>query len=172
MKKITLLLVAAVFAIGIQSCSTDEIGIEEETKQELSSKKLTSNNLLEGPTSYCPIFVVFTDAISPSERDQIRFLHKISEVGFGDFTYTTTECYNVEIWNVDCSKILLPYNTDYQSVENTTAIYTARTNSDANAEDDEDSPIDSLNSSNYIYLEGNVTDCVDVLERIIYESSF
>ncbi|WP_299314140.1 hypothetical protein [uncultured Aquimarina sp.] len=74
MKKITLLLVAAVFAIGIQSCSTDEIGIEEETLQENPAMKrsdIISNGL-------CPdcIIVLFPNQTPENQRNKFRNLMK------------------------------------------------------------------------------------------------
>ncbi|WP_299210950.1 hypothetical protein [uncultured Aquimarina sp.] len=126
--------------------------------------------MLEGSTSYCDLFVIFTNAMSSYERDVFRFQHRNATEGFGDFTSITSECGYIEIWRVDCTK--LPREYDGGTVEGSTAVYKATNQEDELNDDDDNSPYDSLNPSNYIYLEGNFTDCVDVLERIIYESSF
>ncbi|AXT50794.1 hypothetical protein D1818_08105 [Aquimarina sp. BL5] len=165
MKKITLLLVAAVFAIGIQSCSTDEIGIEEEALQENPEMKF--NNMIEGPTSYCDLFVMYPSTMSSYDRDVFRFQHINTTESFGNFTYVTTECSDIEIWNVDCSKIPTQYNGN--SVEGSTAVYQGKNPEDSAVDDDDNSPIDSSNPSNYIYLEGNIMDCNTILQLINHQ---
>ncbi|WP_299257127.1 hypothetical protein [uncultured Aquimarina sp.] len=159
MKKITLLVVTAVFAIGIQSCSTDEIGIEEVTLQELLSKKLTSNNSLEGPTSYCKIFAVFPSTTSSNERDVIRFQHMNSTESFGFFTFKATECQFIEIWRVDCSKIPREYGDG--TVEGSTIVYNTRNGSDVDTEDGDVSAFEILDT--YTDLESLISGCMTIM---------
>ncbi|WP_299257131.1 hypothetical protein [uncultured Aquimarina sp.] len=88
MKKIKLLVVAAVFTIGIQSCSTDEIGIEEENIIEengLSKRQSiiinnNDNNIPDGPIRkvylYYPPDMSFQDRLDYFEyfRENVLFI--------------------------------------------------------------------------------------------------
>ncbi|WP_299210941.1 hypothetical protein [uncultured Aquimarina sp.] len=78
MKKITLLLVAAVFAIGIQSCSTDEIGIEEENliKQENVEMKATFNTLNADCEDCMSVF--YSESMNFEEISESRSLMRLN----------------------------------------------------------------------------------------------
>ncbi|WP_298546760.1 hypothetical protein [uncultured Aquimarina sp.] len=102
MKKITLLLVAAVFAIGIQSCSTDEIGIEEETiieENSLSKRQsiiIINNDIPDGPIRrvylYYPPDLSLQDRLDYFEYFKENILHIT-------FRYLNDGCENVDVFD-------------------------------------------------------------------------
>ncbi|WP_298312401.1 hypothetical protein [uncultured Aquimarina sp.] len=103
MKKITLLLVAAVFAIGIQSCSTDEIGIEEEALQEnLVMKRfntllnpLQHDDIPDGPIR--KVFLYYPPDMSLQDRlDYFEYFKE--NVLFITLTHLNDGCENVDFF--------------------------------------------------------------------------
>ncbi|GAA0733131.1 hypothetical protein GCM10009430_47030 [Aquimarina litoralis] len=97
MRKIALLLVAAVFVIGIQSCSTEEIGIEEETNQELLD--LQKRGSLGGTFSVRPLYVYYPANFTA--QDRLNFKDSLEKMVFGSIlAYTNHDCPNVDIWYV------------------------------------------------------------------------
>lgn len=101
MKKITLLLVAAVFAIGIQSCSTEEIGIEEETiieENSLSKRQsiIINNDIPDGPIRrvylYYPPDLSLQDRLDYFEYFKENVLHIT-------FRYLNDGCENVDVFD-------------------------------------------------------------------------
>ncbi|MGY3795060.1 hypothetical protein [Aquimarina sp. 433] len=96
MKKITLLLVAAVFAIGIQSCSTEEevlleekVNPKEQQKSLIGLPKLSQNYM----------YVFFSESISEDKRLELKNLLR-KRVYSTLLTYLDKSCSEMETWDV------------------------------------------------------------------------
>lgn len=122
MKKITLLLVAAVFAIGIQSCSTDDkpeqIGdvIPENAlnsnelfgKQNSLSKALGSGNI--DATCFTKIYVVFPKNSTAQDRmDYLEFSQGKKGTYSIIFASTVAYCAGIYEWYVPCNELPTSY---------------------------------------------------------------
>ena len=112
MKKSALLILAAIFVIGIQSCSTDEH--EEISPENLTITKAESSNNKIG-TFQCREYVyVYFGNMSSTERN--NFLKNAEVEWFdGDQIFTVpSSCPDIEIWHVPCDRIASggPKNTE------------------------------------------------------------
>ena len=115
MKKITLLLVAAVFAIGIQSCSTEETVLEEEV-QINQIENVEKIPFLEG----CNFFVRYPRHWTPEDRED--FITYATENIFSSvFVFYEDDCYEVDEWRVPCDELYKIIRTDVRTVNATDA---------------------------------------------------
>ncbi len=106
MKKSALFILAAIFVIGIQSCSTDlqeEISPENLTitKQE---SQINKNSILQC-TEY--VYIYFGD-MSADRRNRFYDLAEQHWFGIGNINIVPSSCPEVEIWNVPCFVIPRP----------------------------------------------------------------
>jgi len=113
MKKITLLLVATVFVIGIQSCSTEDNVFEEET-QGLPENVVSADELLGreldgakfGQTiRYVKAYVVYGESLEYSDR--IGVLEYFRDHVFSEVFALTIDngCQDVDTWYVPCHEV-------------------------------------------------------------------
>ncbi|WP_027392305.1 hypothetical protein [Aquimarina latercula] len=116
MKKITLLLVAAVFVIGIQSCSTEETSIIEEEVQQT----LEENDSKFNWVPHCNFFVRYPVDWTQEDRDDFHIWAR--ENWFSSILVLFEDgCYAVDEWRVPCSELEKVTKTDIASANATDA---------------------------------------------------
>ncbi|WP_299439697.1 hypothetical protein [uncultured Aquimarina sp.] len=99
MKKIALLLVAAVFVIGMQSCSTEENVLEEEVQQ-TQEENLSKFNF----TPHCNFFVRYPVDWTQQDRDDFHTWAR--ENMFSSILVLFEDgCYEVDEWRVPCNEL-------------------------------------------------------------------
>ncbi|WP_109300520.1 hypothetical protein [Aquimarina sp. AU474] len=100
MKKSALLILAAIFVIGIQSCSIDKQ--EEIAPQDFSITKEDSLDKNGFPLCFKTVYMFYGN-MSPINRRTFKRLAK--DTWYSNQTVTIVEslCPNVEIWTISCS---------------------------------------------------------------------
>lgn len=99
MKKITLLLVAAVMAIGIQSCSTEENILEDQVEQTVTENDA---KLLGG--NFCAFFVRFPADWTQQDREDFH-AYATQELFTHILRLYDQDCYKIEEWRVPCDQL-------------------------------------------------------------------
>ncbi|MFD2561662.1 hypothetical protein [Aquimarina rubra] len=106
MKKITLLLVAAVFAIGIQSCSTEENVLEREVQQTQEENASKFNF-----TPHCNFFVRYPADWTQQDRDDFHTWAR-ENMFSSILVLFEDDCYEVDEWRVPCNELETVMKTD------------------------------------------------------------
>ncbi|GAA0733124.1 hypothetical protein GCM10009430_47010 [Aquimarina litoralis] len=98
MKKITLLLVAAIFAIGIQGCSTEEeILVEENTMDVTDAQQKNRFDMYAEWED--KVFVFYSESLSNTQKNAVRNLMK-QNVYSTLTNVPSNACFNREMWDV------------------------------------------------------------------------
>ena len=161
MKKSALLILAAIFVIGIQSCSTD---LQEEISPEnLTITKLGSGNNRINTVVCTELVYVYFGNMPSSERNDFR---KIAEEEWlqGDSIFLIPSiCPDIEIWEVPCGSIsnIAKNDEDRENSEAIDAEGSIVTQSDGG------SGTSNLLTHSPVYRENgnfNYTTCLDIVD--------
>ncbi|WP_343914695.1 hypothetical protein [Aquimarina litoralis] len=106
MKKVLLLIVAAVFVIGIQSCSTEENILEDQLEQ-----TVTENDAKFPGGNFCAFFVRFPADWTQQDREDFH-AYATQEWFTHILRLYDQDCYNVEEWRVPCDQLYKIIRTD------------------------------------------------------------
>ncbi|WP_299185761.1 hypothetical protein [uncultured Aquimarina sp.] len=172
MKKITLILVAAIFAIGTQSCSTDDKTNFIGDQIPENAIKMTRNSEQKSLNAISPcfekIFVVYP--AGSNDQDNLNYVSKSLKFKFSIiWSISTPYCENIYEWYVPCDEIPRYFcnnNCDTIGLPKTNITVTHEVDeTKLNTEDTESDPIDCVTCIglyDYGFVNETSPDCTEI----------
>ncbi len=192
MKKIALLILTAVFVIGIQSCSKEDEVINQQEQQGdviaenaisadvlLKNSNIYSKNLRlneNAPSCYRKILVVFPDFAD--SQDHLDYLEYARKVRFSSiFAITTPKNCTTRIyeWYVPCNEIPKNYCTikcGLREIPKTEGTATIPADKDRLNDNNEEDPVceKCLTNSNIGWVSGSNPSCEKIIKSVSFSS--
>jgi len=179
MKKITLLLIAAIFAVGIQGCSTDDKTTNVGDEIPENAIKMTRNSeqkALNGFSCFKKIYVIYQSSnLGSFEEVNMDYVQSSLKTTYSTvFSIKNPSCPDIYEWYVPCSE-LPTYICDAKCIISKTsnltggtATHTPRSGLNITNDDNEGDPTcDTCPlSSNYSIVYGPSPSCAQIKESL------